>query len=262
MIKEIFRRMWVHNLDPTIVSLFGLEIRYYGLVYVIGFIIGIFWLMYYRRELELDKEEVYDLMFYIMLGVIIGSRVFYAVFWEPGYFLSQPWKFFYVWEGGMAYHGGLVGSIVGGWLYSRKKSFSFLKLADILSVPAVIALGLGRVANFINGELPGRVTDISFCVDFGDGECRHAYQLYSAAKRFVVAGVLVYVGMMRKWKDGFIFWLMILLMGVGRLVLDFYREDTLYWSLSTGQWMSLAMGVVGMVMLFVNHKEDLRKLFK
>ncbi len=254
--------MWVHNLDPTIVSVLGLEVRYYGLAYVLGFIFGIFWLLYYRRELDMGKEDVYDLMFYIMLGVVIGSRVFYAVFWEPSYFISEPWKIFYVWEGGMAYHGGLVGSIVAAYWYCKRKSKRFWKVADILTVPAIAALALGRIANFINGEIAGRVTSIPWCVDFGDGECRHAYQLYSAAKRFVIAGVLAYVGVMRKWKEGFIFWLMIFLMGVGRLILDFYREDVLYWGLSIGQWMSLAMAVVGLVVLIVSYRQDLGKLFK
>ncbi len=254
--------MWVHNIDPSIVSLGVLEIRYYGLVYVLGFLFGIFWVMYYRRELGLEKDDVYDMMFYIMLGVIIGSRLFNIVFWDFSYYLSQPWKIFYLWEGGMAFHGGLVGAVVAGWWFCKKKNVSFWKVADVLAVPAIIALGLGRVANFINGELVGPVTNVSWCVDFGDKLCRHPYQLYSAVKRFAIAGILISVARVRTYKEGFIFWLMVFLMGAGRFFLDFYREDVLYYSLSVGQWMSLVMVIVSVVVLVKGYRKDLGKVFK
>jgi len=253
--------MWVHTLDPTIVSFGSLEIRYYGLVYVLGFLLGIFWLLYYRRELAMEKDDVYDLMFYVMLGIVIGSRLFYALFWNLNYFLSAPWKVLFLWEGGMAFHGGLVGALVAGFWYCHKKNVSFLKVADILSVPAVLTLALGRIANFINGEIVGRVTDVSWCVNFGDGLCRHPYQLYSAAKRFVIAGILFTLLRTQKYTDGFVFWSMILLMGTGRFFLDFFREDMLYYSLSIGQWMSLVMALVACSVLLARYRNDLQRLF-
>lgn len=252
--------MWTHTLDPVLFQIFGLEVRYYGLVYVIGFLLGWYFLHKARDQLGLSKDEVSDFIFYLMLGVIIGSRLFHVVFWEPAYYFSQPWKIFYVWEGGMAYHGGLVGSIVAGYWYCKKKGASFFKAADILSVPALIALGLGRIANFINAELVGRVTDVSWCVNFGDGFCRHPYTLYSAVKRFALAGVLFWVGRLGLFKDGFIFWSMIFLMGIGRFFLDFYREGMLYVGLGVGQWMSLVMVILGGIMLFRRHREDVGKL--
>jgi phosphatidylglycerol---prolipoprotein diacylglyceryl transferase len=255
--------MWVHNLDPNIVTFGALQVRWYGLAYVVGFLLGMFWLLYYRRQLSLSKDDVYDLAFYVMIGVVIGSRLFHVVFWEPSYYFSQPWKIFYLWEGGMAYHGGLVGAIVATAAYCKKKTVKFWKVADVMSVPAVLALGLGRLANFVNAELVGIVTNVSWCVDFGDGECRHPYQLYSALKRFVIAGMLFSVMRMRVYKDGFIFWLMVLLMGTGRFFLDYLREDsTLYFALSVGQWMSLVMAVVGVAVLWKNYRQDLGKLFK
>ncbi len=141
----------MHDLDPSIVTIGVLDIRWYGLVYVLGFLFALFWLLYYRRELSLSKDDVYDLVFYVMLGVVVGSRVFHIVFWEPAYYLSNPLKILFFWEGGMAFHGGLVGALVAGWWYCRRKAISFWKVADVLAVPAVLALALGRVANFVNG---------------------------------------------------------------------------------------------------------------
>ncbi len=253
--------MWVHDLNPVLLNLGGLEIRYYGLVYVIGFILSIVWLMFYRREIDLKKDEVYDFVFYLMLGVIVGSRLFHVVFWEPNYYLLEPWKIFFLWEGGMAYHGGLVGVVVAAYWYCKNKKISFLKVADILTVPGILALGLGRLANFVNGELVGRVTEVAWCVDFGDESCRHPYVIYSALKRFAIGGFLWSLSSI-KFKEGLIFWSGILLMGIGRFVLDFYREDILYWSFSVGQWMSLAMIIVSLFVLVKNYSKSMRKIFK
>jgi len=254
--------MYIHNINPVLLEFFNLEIRYYGLAYVLGFFIVLLWLMYYRGEMGMSKDEVYDFLFYITLGIIIGSRLFHIVFWEPTYYFSHPWKIMYLWEGGMAFHGGLVGSIVAGWIYAKKKGVSFWKLADIMAIPSVIALALGRLANFTNAELYGPLTNVSWCVDFGDGQCRHPYQIYAALKRFAVAGILIAMTWKKKYKDGFVFWMMIFLLGLGRFALDFLREDKLYLGLSVGQWMSLAMVFVASYILWKKHKSDLRKLFK
>tara|TARA_Y100000310_G_C20691269_1_gene822407 strand:+ start:1801 stop:2565 length:765 start_codon:yes stop_codon:yes gene_type:complete len=251
--------MWIHNLNPTLLSLGPLEIRYYGLVYVLGFVITILWLLKSRKHLNLTKEQIYDFAFYLMLGIIIGSRLFHVIVWEPTYYLANPLKIFYFWEGGMAFHGGLIGSILAGYLYCKKQSISFLKAADILSIPAVITLGLGRIANFINAELPGTVTTVSWCVDFGDNLCRHPVQLYAALKRFAVAGILVLLDK-KPHKPGYIFFTMITLLGIGRFFIDFYREDTVY-LFSIGQWSSLAMFVIGLIILIIKYKKELKSTF-
>jgi phosphatidylglycerol---prolipoprotein diacylglyceryl transferase len=254
--------MLTHNIDPVLTTILSLEIRYYGIVYALGFVLTLLWLLYFREKLNLTKDEIYDLVFYSMLGVIIGGRLFHVIFWEPSYYLSQPWKILFLWEGGMAYHGGLVGVIVAGWIYCKKKSLSFLKLADFVSIPAVFGLALGRLANFTNAELYGPITNVAWCFDFGDGLCRHPYQLYAAAKRFAIAGVLAGIFFTKKTKEGFLFWMMIFLMGIGRLFLDFYRDDPfLILGLSMGQWMSLAMALVSGYILWKKYKKDLKSLF-
>ncbi len=109
--------MWIHNLDPVLVRIGGLEIRYYGLVYVISFFLALGWMFYWRKKgkLKLGKEEIWDFAFWTMLGVLVGSRLF-EVFWEPSLYLTKPWELVMVWHGGMSFHGGLVGAIVAsGW---------------------------------------------------------------------------------------------------------------------------------------------------
>ncbi len=254
--------MWTYSLDPVLFSLGNVEIRWYGIIYALGFILGLFFLLRNRGELGLSKDEVYDLLFYLMLGDIIGARLFHVLFWEPSFYFANPLQILYLWKGGLAFHGGLAGIVLANWIYCRHKKVSFLKVADVLTIPTLIGLGFGRIANFINGELVGRVTDVSWCVEFGDGLCRHPYVLYSAIKRFALAGILYGIQRYFIFKEGFLFYSMIFLMGAGRFILDFLREDILYVGLSVGQWMSLVMLVIGLVMLFKDYREDLRKIFK
>ena len=206
-----------------------------------------------RELLGLNKDEVNDLSFWVMVGVLIGSRVFHILFWDLSYYWNDPIKILYFWQGGMAFHGGLVGAFIAGWIYCRKKKVNVWKVADILAIPTLIALALGRIANFINGELVGRVTNISWCVDFGDKLCRHPYQIYDALGRFAVAGLLLF---WNKRKEGNLFLFMVLLLGIERFIVDFFKEDILYYSLSVGQWMSLAMVIIAIVVLYK------RNLFK
>ncbi len=242
--------MLTFDIDPVLFSLGPLEIRYYGLVYVLGFILLTFLLLRARKSLSLSKDDVYDLIYYLILGVLLGSRFFHVFFWEPSYYFSQPWKIFFIWEGGMSFHGGLFGTIIACYLFSKKKHFSFYKLADFLVVPGLIALAFGRIANFINGELFGTITSVPWCFNFGDDLCRHPYQLYSSLKRFALAGFFLILQKYYSFREGFIFWLMLFFMGLGRFSLDFLREELIYYGLTIGQWLSLIMIIFSMIVIF------------
>jgi phosphatidylglycerol---prolipoprotein diacylglyceryl transferase len=253
--------MWVHNINPTLLHLGPLEIRWYGLVYVFGFLLGIWWLQKYRSKVGLTKEQVWDFMFYLILGVLVGARLF-MIIWQPAYYLSSPFNIFKVWEGGMSFHGGFVGAALASYLYSRKHHINLARLADIVCVPAIFALALGRVANFINGELVGRLWDGSLCVVFpGFDDCRHPSTLYAAGNRFLVFGWLYFLSLKKEFKPGFIFWNFVFFEGLGRFIVDFYREDVLYFSLSLGQWMSLVMVAVAIWVFAKKYKGECRKLF-
>ena len=256
--------MYIHNLNPTLLSLGPLEIRWYGLMYVLGFFLSIAWLYYLRKKgkLELNKEQIWDFAFWLMVGVLIGSRVF-EVFWQPSYFLSNPFNFLKFWEGGMSFHGGFVGIVVAAYIYCKKHRFNFWKLADAMSIPALFALALGRIANFINGELVGRPFQGKWCVLFkGYDGCRHPSTLYAAGKRFIVTGWLFLLTFWKSFKPGFIFLNFVFWEGLGRFLVDFYREDVLWFKLTIGQWFSLIMVIVALYLFVKFYKEDWRKIFK
>ncbi|MBD3259330.1 prolipoprotein diacylglyceryl transferase [Candidatus Woesearchaeota archaeon] len=254
--------MYTHNINPTLLSLGPIEIRYYGLVYVLGFIVAFFVLDYYRKkgEIKITKDEMYNLIIYIILGVVIGARLFEVFVWNPGYYFQYPAKIIAFWEGGMSFHGGLVGVLVVGWLFCRAKKIKLAVLADLLTIPAVLILALGRIANFINGELWGTLTNVPWCVKFQSAEgCRHPVQLYGAAKRFAIFFFLIFANR-KKHKDGFVFWMFIFLFGIGRFLLDFYRENQRLFGLSMGQYLSLAMAVIGIVVLVRYYWNDLKTI--
>ena len=256
--------MWVYNLDPVLVHLGPVEIRWYGLVYVAGFFFAVWWLHYMAKkgQIELSSDDIWDMLFYLMIGVLIGSRLF-EVFWEPGYYLSNPLRFLKIWEGGMSFHGGFVGIITATGWYCRKKKMNFWKIADAMSFPTLLALALGRVANFVNGELVGRVWGGSWCVVFPDYDmqCRHPSILYAAGQRLVVAVWLAWLTVRWEFRAGFIFWNFVLLEGLGRFIIDFWREDTLYYGFTMGQIFSAMMVVVAVWMLVLRHRGDVKRLF-
>src|SRR3989338_7491910 len=246
--------MWVYDLNPVLVDLGPLEIRWYGLVYVLGFLLGVWWLnrVAAQGKLAISKDEVWDLLLYLIIGVLVGARLF-MVFWNPEIYLLHPFNLLKIWEGGMSFHGGFLGIIPAAWLYCRKKKLNFWTVADVLSVPAILALALGRIANFINGELIGRIWDGAWCVVFPEyGEaCRHPNMIYSALQRLVVFGWLLWISAKNEFRPGqvtgvrdlsftpfrpgFIFWNFVFWEGIGRIIVDFFREDILYGGFSLGQ---------------------------
>jgi phosphatidylglycerol:prolipoprotein diacylglycerol transferase len=178
---------WKHDLSPFLVQFnerFG--IRYYGLAYVLG-IAGAVWLLARYNKAGrsvLPVQAAYDLAVWLMIGVFVGGRLGFFLLYQPGSLLADPLVFFRVWEGGMASHGGFLGVVVVLWRFGRKTHVPFLHLSDLLATTASLGIGLGRVANFINGELWGRTTDVAWAVIFqktGGGEMpRHPSQLYQA----------------------------------------------------------------------------------
>ncbi len=256
--------MWIHNLNPTLLQLGPLEIRWYGLVYVFAFFLTVGWLFHLRRkeQITLTKDEIWDLVFYLMLGVLIGSRLF-MIFWNPEIYLFKPWNLVKIWEGGMSFHGGFVGIVTACWFYCKKKKLPFWKMADALSIPTIFALALGRVANFINGELAGRVWNGKWCVVFPDygPECRHPNMIYSFFQRMMVFGWLFFLTFWKEFKPGFLFWNFVFWEGLGRIMVDFFREDTLYAGFSLGQWFSFIMVAVSLAMFSKFYKEDWKKIF-
>ncbi|MBU0760525.1 MAG: prolipoprotein diacylglyceryl transferase [Nanoarchaeota archaeon] len=258
--------MLAPNIDPIILKIGTLQISYYALVYIAGFLAVLFVIKnaIKEKELNLKNEQVYDLVIFLILGALLGARIFHILFWNLSYFAANPGKLFHVWEGGLSFHGGLFGALLAAAIYTKRKKINFWKLADLLTLPAIFFLALGRIANFINQEIVGTITNFPFCFNFKSHEgCRHPIQLYAAAARFALFFFLLYVKKsLKKSQHGFLFWLSIFGLGLGRFFLDFLREDAIYSGLKTGQWFSLVMVLVGIYALVKFHKKDLKYFFK
>ena len=237
------------DIDPVAFGIGPLVVRWYGLMYLFGFVGGFFvarW-MARRRGLALGNEQLRDLVTYVAVGVVLGGRLGYALFYNLSYFLADPLQIFAFWHGGMSFHGGLLGAALAGWGYLRKHGLPFYPAADCIFAAAPLGLGLGRLGNFINGELYGRPTDVAWGMVFPDGGPlpRHPSQLYEAfLEGAVLLAVLMWLGA-RVRADGVVTWAFVGGYGVVRFMVEFFREPDahlgLVWGLSRGQYLSVAM---------------------
>jgi phosphatidylglycerol:prolipoprotein diacylglycerol transferase len=232
-------------------SIGPVAIRYYGLAYAIGFL-----LVYAALRRSSLSEHADDLTLRVMLGVILGGRIGEFVFYRPAALLSDPLSVLRIWEGGMSFHGGLIGCAIALAWYAHSRKLSLLRIADIIVIPASIALVLGRVANFLNGELIGTVTSVPWCVIVeGWTGCRHPSPLYEAGYSLVIALVLAALWWRAKRTqtplvNGKLFGVFLVLYGVFRFTLNFFRDDIRYLGISTGQYLSLLTALVGVWLLW------------
>ena len=254
------------NINPVLAHLGPLTIRWYGVIYALGFIIAYCWLRreIKRKTLALSADDTDTFFLYLIPGVVIGARVFEIIFYEPTYYFANPVQMVAVWNGGLSFHGGLVGAALAVYLFTKHKKIPFYDLADTLVIPAAFALFLGRIANFINAELPGIATNVPWCVYFPGVEgCRHPSQLYEAAKNLVICAVLLLVQRSELKKDhhrrknkGYLFWLFVLLYGTLRFIVNFWRDDPIvFFGLQTGQLLSVAMALAAAIVLWTKYRK-------
>ncbi len=252
------------KIDPVFFHLGPVEFRWYGLMYVVSFIVAYFLitLNVKRKGIALSKDDVADLVFYLALGVILGGRIGYILFYNLSYYMEHPLKILAVWEGGMSFHGGLVGTVLSTLYFVRKKKIAFFQLAD-LCVPVVpIGLGLGRLGNFINGELYGRVTGVPWGMVFPGGgiEPRHPSQLYEAILEGpVLFAILWLVQRKQNLPVGVVFWGFVALYGAFRFLVEFTREPDpqlgyILANFSMGQMLSFPMFLLGTCMVIVLYR--------
>jgi phosphatidylglycerol:prolipoprotein diacylglycerol transferase len=222
--------------DPVLVSIGPLSIRWYALAYIGGLIIGN-WLCLrlsatpslWGQRIPPSEALVDDMLLYAALGVVLGGRLGYVLFYNPVYYLANPQEIIAVWRGGMAFHGGLAGAALGVWYFARRTQVSALTVADICSAVVPIGLCLGRIANFIKPELWGRESDVAWAMVFPDAGPlpRHPSQLYEAALEGALLFVLLQIALRvfrAQEKPGLVSALFFLGYGTFRFICEFYRE--------------------------------------
>jgi len=219
--------MTVH-INPILIDLGPIKLSWYGLMYVFGFIASYLLVrsQMKRKDFGITKLEVDDLYFYLILGLMIGARLGYVLFYDLKMYLSDPLEIVAIWHGGMSFHGGLIGLLIVGILFCRKHKKSFWKVADLIIVTAPIGLGLGRMGNFINGELYGRVAQVPWAMIFPRGGPlpRHPSQLYESILEGWVLFTILWLVKDKKLPEGGLLALFLSLYGLFRFFLEYFRE--------------------------------------
>ncbi|MFZ8864626.1 MAG: prolipoprotein diacylglyceryl transferase [Rickettsiales bacterium] len=264
--------MYIHDLDPIIFNIGPLALRWYSLAYIISFILGFYYILFLVKKYSLkitNKKDLEDLIFQIICGVIIGGRLGYVLFYNFGYYFNNLLEIFYIWQGGMSFHGGMIGFTLAVLFHAKKLQKPFLAYMDILALAVPIGLFFGRIANFINGELYGRVTSVKWAVIFPEAGlvARHPTQLYEAFFEGLVAFIILYYLYSKagfRAKSGKIAGSFLVIYSVSRIFVEFFRvadsQIGYFFNIFTmGQILSLPMFCLGIYLIFYHGQSSKQK---
>ncbi|MFN3725065.1 MAG: prolipoprotein diacylglyceryl transferase [Allosphingosinicella sp.] len=268
---------WVHNLDPVALDLGFFQLRWYSLAYLAGIVIGYLYLLKLVKQpgSPMARRHADDMVFYATLGIILGGRLGYVLFYKPMDYLQNPLEIVQLWDGGMSFHGGLIGTILAMLYLARKNGLSFLRVSDYVACCVPFGLFFGRLANFVNGELWGRPTDVAWAVQFRElvgpgtvavGPPRHPSQLYEAGLEGIVLFLVLFVlfwWTRARYKPGLLAGVFALGYGLSRFVVEYFREPDahLTWlvestGLSMGQWLTVPMILIGLYLIWTSRKRE------
>jgi phosphatidylglycerol---prolipoprotein diacylglyceryl transferase len=247
--------MFINNINPVILDFGAVQIRYYGIVYALGVIMLYVMLLKDKKKLGINRDIAENITLFLMIGMFVGARLFSFLFSEPMLLVQKPLEFFMVWHGGMSFFGGIIGAFIAGYFYLKKKKIEWRKLADTAILPVTLALALGRIANFANGELLGTPSNLPWCVVFPQTDmiCRHPYQLYASLSHFILFGALLFLRK-QKMSKGTVFYSFLIGYGILRLIIDFFRDDARILGLTIWQHMCIISAAIGIVMIAKNKK--------
>ena len=256
--------MFINNFDPVAFEILSLEIRWYSLAYIIGIILG--W-VYCKKKLIKDPHILSlfdDFITYLIIGVIIGGRLGYALFYNLKYYLENPFEVLMLWNGGMSFHGGLIGVIIASQLFSKKYNVNQFIFLDLVALSAPIGIFFGRIANFINSELIGRATELPWSVQFIliDNVKRHPSQLYEAFFEGIVLFLLLGYFFKKNFLEypGKISALFLIFYSLFRFFTEFFRSPDpqigfLILNLTVGQLISILFLIAGMLLFYLKNNE-------
>ena len=257
--------MFTNNFSPVALQIFSLEIRWYSLAYIIGITLG--WI-YCKKRLIKDQNILNifdDYITYVIIGIILGGRIGYALFYNLRYYLENPIEILMVWNGGMSFHGGLIGVIIASKLFSNKHKINQFIFLDLVALSAPIGIFFGRIANFINSELYGRITEVTWSVEFVqiDAFKRHPSQLYEAFFEGVILFFILKYFFKKNYlkSPGKISSLFLLFYSLFRFIAEFFRSPDpqigyLIFNLTLGQLICVVFFIIGMLLFFVKKNEN------
>jgi len=257
--------MFINNFDPVAFQIFFLEIRWYSLAYIFGIIFG--WL--YCKKILIKDEKLLslfdDLITYLIIGIILGGRIGYIIFYNLEYYLQNLSEILMIWKGGMSFHGGLIGVILATILFSKNNKVNSYIFLDLISLVAPIGLFFGRIANFINSELYGKETDIFWSVKFIaiDNLSRHPSQIYEAIFEGLILFILLnYLSKKKSFKkQGLISSTFLIFYSLFRFILEYFRAPDpqigyLAYKLTLGQFISIIFFILGMSLYLLKKNEN------
>lgn len=255
--------MFINNFDPVAFQIFSFEIRWYSLAYIIGILLG--WVLskkIFIKNLEINKKFD-DYISYLIIGIIVGGRLGYIVFYNFNYYLNNILDIFKIWEGGMSFHGGLIGVICASIVFAKKNKQDYFLYTDVVALAAPIGIFFGRLANFVNSELYGSPTEVPWAVTFVqvDNLSRHPSQLYEAVLEGIILFLILIYFRKKNYleKPGLISALFLILYSIFRFIVEFFRVPDeqlgyLILSLSMGQIISLIFVIFGIILFYVKNE--------
>ena len=237
-------------INPVAFSLGSLQIRWYGILLALGFLVGYVIIKKFAKEKKLPPDLVDDFFVWVIPLGIVGARVFEVIIYEPTYYFADPIKMLYVWQGGLSSHGGMLGAVVATIIVAKKYKINFYAIADLLPIPFFLGAALGRIGNFINNELVGKVTSVPWAVVFnGYDGLRHPSQVYEALKNVLLGGIAFQVKKTRL-PEGCMFWFGLGSYSLFRFVVELWKDLPTYVGLTIAQWISVPLLVISFIMFY------------